>query len=110
MANANYIPTSFDSDALLNVLGRVTYAQMQAQLARRRGCFTDTELFYFRTIHKALHIADVDSAANFADAWFDCEAIHQVPHLTERSHALYQLADCSIESMVSTFAAEARGV
>lgn len=105
MASEYSITPLFDSDALVNALRKMSYAQMQAKLARKAGHFTDTELFYFRTIHKALHIADVEEAEDFTDTWLCSEAIHETPHLpgtTDRSYALYRLADCMVESLVHT--------
>lgn len=105
MASEYSITPLFDSDALVNALRKMSYAQMQAKLARKAGHFTDTELFYFRTIHKALHCDDADAGADFTLTWLCSEAIHETPHLpgtTERSYSLYKLADCMVESLVHT--------
>ncbi len=102
MASEYSITPLFDSDALVSALRKMSYAQMQAKLARKAGRYTDTELFYFRTIHKALHINDAEEAAGFTLGWLCSEAIHSTPHMTERSYALYKLADCMVESLART--------
>ena len=105
MASEYSITPLFDSDTLVNALRDMSYDQMRAKLARKAGRFTDTERFYFQTIHKALHIADVEEAADFTLDWLCSEAIHGTPHLpgtTDRSYALYRLADCMVESLART--------
>jgi glycyl-tRNA synthetase beta subunit len=105
MASEYSITPLFDSDALVNALRDMSYDQMQGKLARKAGRFTDTERFYFRTIHKALHINDAEEAADFTDAWLFSEAIQEtasLPGTTARSYALYRLADCMVESLART--------
>jgi hypothetical protein len=106
MASEYSITPLFDSDALVNALRKMSYAQMQAKLARKAGRFTDTELFYFRTIHKALHIDDAEEAAGFTLHLVvqrgDTFETRHLPGTTDRSYALYKLADCMVESLIRT--------
>ncbi|MEF8768854.1 MAG: hypothetical protein ABTS16_22850 [Candidatus Accumulibacter phosphatis] len=103
MANAHFtLMSDAQFDIFWKALSSVTYAQLQASLARRARHLTDTELLYIRTAHKAIHADSIEEKEDLAEAWLESEAIHSTPHLTARSYALYQFADVVVESMVYT--------